>query len=87
MAVLLDGDEKAGAPGVVVLGYDVRQRSFEGRNDVVGSTVKLGSTPVTVVGVMPEKFGYRSATTPGLHCSSARHTARSQVTRSASSAG
>ena len=55
---LLDADEKPGAPGVVVLGYDVWQRSFEGRNDVVGSTVKLGSTPVTVVGVMPKGFGY-----------------------------
>ena len=55
---LLDADEKPGAPGVVVLGYDVWQRSFEGRNDVVGSTVTLGSTPVTVVGVMPERFGY-----------------------------
>jgi putative ABC transport system permease protein len=55
---LLDDDETPGAPGVVVLGYDVWQRSFEGRNDVVGSTVKLGSTPVTVVGVMPKGFGY-----------------------------
>lgn len=55
---LLEADEKPGAPGVVVLGYDVWQRSFEGRNDVVGATVKLGSTPVTVVGVMPKGFGY-----------------------------
>ena len=55
---LLDADEQPGAPGVVVLGYDVWQRSFEGRDDVVGATVKLGSTPVTVVGVMPEGFGY-----------------------------
>jgi putative ABC transport system permease protein len=54
---LLDSDEKPGAPDVVVLGYDVWQRWFEGR-DVVGSTVKLGSTPSTVVGVMPEGFGY-----------------------------
>lgn len=55
---LLDTDEKPGAPGVVVLGYDLWQRWFEGRDDVVGSTVKLGSTPVTVVGVMPKGFGY-----------------------------
>jgi putative ABC transport system permease protein len=55
---LLDADEKPGAAGVVVVGYDVWQRSFEGRNDIVGSTVKLGSTPLTVVGVMPEGFGY-----------------------------
>src|SRR5262249_1304543 len=55
---LLDADEKPGAPGVVVLGYDVWQRSFEGRIDVVGSTVKLGSTAVTVVGVMPKELRY-----------------------------
>ena len=55
---LLDTDEKPGAPGVVVLGYDVWQRSFEERDDAVGSTVKLGSTPVTVVGVMPKGFRY-----------------------------
>lgn len=55
---LLEADEPPGAPGVVVLGYDVWQRSFQGRDDVVGSTVKLGSTPVTVVGVMPDGFRY-----------------------------
>jgi putative ABC transport system permease protein len=55
---LLDADETPGAPGVVVLGYDVWQRSFERRNDVVGSTVQLGSATVTVVGVMPEGFRY-----------------------------
>ena len=55
---LLEADETPGAPGVVVLGYDVWQRWFEGRNDVVGATVQLGSTPVTVVGVMPEGFAY-----------------------------
>jgi putative ABC transport system permease protein len=55
---LLDADERPGAPGIAVLGYDVWQRWFEGRNDVVGSIVKLGGTPLTVVGVMPEGFGY-----------------------------
>lgn len=55
---LLDADEKPGAPAVVVLGYEVWLRSFEGRADVVGSTVKLNSTPVTVIGVMPEGFRY-----------------------------
>jgi predicted permease len=55
---LIDTDETPGAPSVVVLSYDVWQRSFEGRDDVVGATVKLGSAPATVVGVMPERFSY-----------------------------
>ena len=55
---LLDSDEMPGAPSVVVLGYDVWQRSLGGRHDVVGSVVKLGNTPATVIGVMPEGFGY-----------------------------
>ena len=55
---LLDADERPGAPDVVVLGHDVWQRSFEGRPEVVGSTVQMGNTPVTVIGVMPKGFGY-----------------------------
>jgi putative ABC transport system permease protein len=55
---LLDSDEMPGAPGVVVLGYDVWQRSLGSRQDVLGSVVKLGNTPATVIGVMPKGFGY-----------------------------
>ena len=55
---LLDSDETPGAPGVVLLGYDVWQRSFAGRVDAVGSVVRLGNTPVTVIGIMPEGFAY-----------------------------
>jgi putative ABC transport system permease protein len=55
---LLDSDEMPGAPSVVVLGYDRWHRTFGGRQDVVGSVVKLGNTPTTVIGVMPKGFGY-----------------------------
>jgi len=55
---LLDSDERPGAPSVVVLGYDVWQRALGGRRDAVGSVVKLGSTTATVIGVMPDGFGY-----------------------------
>jgi predicted permease len=55
---LLDSDEVPGAPGVIVLGYDVWQRSFGGRQDVVGSIVELAGAPATVLGVMPDGFGY-----------------------------
>jgi putative ABC transport system permease protein len=55
---LFDSDDRGGAPSVIVLGYDVWQRSLGGRQDVVGSVVQLGNTPATVIGVMPEGFGY-----------------------------
>ena len=55
---LLESDERPGAPGVVVLGYDVWQRALGGRPEVVGSIVQLGNTPATVIGVMPEDFAY-----------------------------
>ena len=55
---LLESDEVPGAPSVVVLGDEVWQRSLGARQDVIGSQVKLGETPATVVGVMPEGFGY-----------------------------
>jgi putative ABC transport system permease protein len=55
---LLDSDEMPGAPGVLVIGYDLWRRSFGGRHDVVGSVVKLGNAPATVIGVMPEGFAY-----------------------------
>jgi predicted permease len=55
---LVESDEVPGAPSVVVLGYEVWQRSLGARQDVIGSQVKLGETPATVVGVMPEGFGY-----------------------------
>jgi predicted permease len=55
---LLDSDDVPGAPGVVVLGYDVWQRSFGGRHDVIGSMVKLAGASATVIGVMPDGFRY-----------------------------
>jgi putative ABC transport system permease protein len=55
---LQEADAFPGAPAVVVIGYDLWQRSLSGRPDVVGSIVRLGATPTTVVGVMPEGFAY-----------------------------
>jgi putative ABC transport system permease protein len=55
---LQDADAVPGAPAVVVLGYDLWQRSLSGRTDVVGLRATLGGTPATVVGVMPEGFAY-----------------------------
>lgn len=49
-----------GDTDVVILGYDVWQRSFSGRADAIGTIVKVGNTTATVIGVMPEGFGYPS---------------------------
>jgi putative ABC transport system permease protein len=55
---LLDADDAPGSAGVIVLGYHLWQRTFGGRQEVVGSVVRLGSSPATVVGVMPKGFAY-----------------------------
>lgn len=55
---LVDEDERAGAPPVIVIAYEEWQRRFDGDPDVVGRSVRLGNTVHTVVGVMPEGFRF-----------------------------
>ena len=56
--VLLESDEQAGAPPVVLLGYDVWQTRFAGDPRVVGRTVQLDNAFATVIGVMPQGFKF-----------------------------
>ena len=56
--VLHESDEQAGAPPVVVLGYDVWARRFESDPRIIGRSVQLGSGFATVVGVMPEGYAF-----------------------------
>jgi hypothetical protein len=56
--LLLAGDEREGAPDVLVIGYDLWRTRFTSDPAVVGRTVRLGDTIHTVVGVMPEGFGF-----------------------------
>jgi predicted permease len=56
--VLSPADEQAGAPPVVVLGYEVWRTRFAGDPGVVGRSVRLGDSYATVVGVMPEGFAF-----------------------------
>lgn len=55
---LTDVDDQAGAEPVAVIGYDAWQRLFDGDRSALGQTVRLGSEHATVVGVMPEGFGF-----------------------------
>lgn len=51
-----EADEVIGAPNVVVIAYDLWQSHLDGDPDIVGSTIRIGALPHTVVGVMPEGF-------------------------------
>jgi putative ABC transport system permease protein len=55
---LVPDDEAEGAPPVVVIGYDTWQRRFGADPNVVGRVVRVGNAAHTVVGVMPEGFGF-----------------------------
>ena len=56
--VLLPTDEAAGAPPVVVLGYDVWRNRFAADRSVIGRAVRVGDMHATVVGVMPAGFAF-----------------------------
>ncbi len=56
--VLVDDDEHAGAPAVVVIGYDAWQTRFSGDPGVIGTQIGIGRDVHTVVGVMPKGFAF-----------------------------
>jgi putative ABC transport system permease protein len=55
---LLPEDEHAGAPDALVIGHDEWVRRFGADPEIVGRSVRLGPTAYTIVGVMPEGFGF-----------------------------
>ncbi len=55
---LVEEDERPGATPVLVIGYEQWQRQFNADARILGRTVRLGDTPHTIVGVMPEGFAF-----------------------------
>ena len=55
---LLPEDERADAPDALVIGHDEWVRRFGADPEIVGRSVRLGPTAYTIVGVMPEGFGF-----------------------------
>jgi putative ABC transport system permease protein len=55
---LTQRDEQPAEPPVVVIGHALWKGRFSGDPAVLGKTVKLGTTSATIVGVMPEGFGF-----------------------------
>ena len=55
---LTPDDGAKAAPRLFVIGYDVWRSRFGQDRSVLGQQVKLGNTDHTVVGVMPDGFGF-----------------------------
>ena len=55
---LVEQDEQPAEPPVVVIGHTLWKTRFASDSEAVGRTVKLGTMTATIVGVMPEGFGF-----------------------------
>jgi len=55
---LIDQDEHPAEPPVAVISHTVWTTRFAGDPTIIGRTLKLGTTTATIVGVMPEGFGF-----------------------------
>jgi putative ABC transport system permease protein len=53
-----EDEDKPGAPGTVLLGYDVWVQRFSSDRGVIGRTIQVNARPHTVVGVMPPRFAF-----------------------------
>ena len=55
---LLPSDEQPNAAPVVVIGYDAWRTRFGADPGIVGRTIQLAGTSHTIIGIMPEGFGF-----------------------------
>ena len=51
-------DSDTGAEKVTVLSFEVWQKHYAGKKDIIGSTVMVDSQVRTIIGVMPEGFAF-----------------------------
>jgi putative ABC transport system permease protein len=51
-------DTVKGAPPVVVIGYGLWQQQFAGSPDLLGQSIRINGSDVTVVGIMPPEFEF-----------------------------
>jgi putative ABC transport system permease protein len=53
-----EGDDRAGADPVVLLGHTLWRERYKASPAIVGQTIRVNGVPSTVIGVMPEKFAF-----------------------------
>jgi putative ABC transport system permease protein len=54
----LADDDRPGAQPVTIIGYGVWKTRYGGDPAVIGRVVRINDVPSTIVGVMPERFGF-----------------------------
>src|SRR5246127_4985518 len=63
--LLMDADDRKGAPITAVMSYDARKQDYAGDPSVVGSAFYINTRPATIIGVAPKGFyGDRIDTNP-----------------------
>ena len=63
--VFTDADDTKGAPYTAVISYETWQHRFGGDASIVGSTFRVNTQPVTVIGIAPQGYyGDRLTATP-----------------------
>jgi hypothetical protein len=55
---LEEGDEREGAPWVIVIGEDVWRNRFGSDPAILGRTIQLGAISYSIAGVMPKGFAF-----------------------------
>jgi putative ABC transport system permease protein len=53
-----EGDDRPGAPAVILLSHALWRDRYRSSADVVGTTIRANGAPSLVIGVMPENFGF-----------------------------
>ena len=51
-------EDRPGAPRVIVLGYNLWQRSFGGRSEIIGQPLRFNGESWTAIGVLPARFDF-----------------------------
>jgi putative ABC transport system permease protein len=53
-----DEDDRPGATPVILLGHSVWRERYRGSPGVIGTSIRVNGTPHSIIGVMPEGFGF-----------------------------
>jgi putative ABC transport system permease protein len=54
----LPSDAQSGAAPVLMIGYTIWQERYAGSPSVIGRQVRINEKPATIIGVMPQGFGF-----------------------------